>query len=195
MVLRGLGRGSPVGPDPCLPSSRAFGSGSQAARPVLPARTPALTLSSSANARAQELRAAVAGLTFTPRADSNVLNTADIASVTVTLDDLGAWGGGGAKQSPPLTVDVLVEAVNDGPVLEAPGSLRGKEDVPLAVSPVRLSDVDLGEPGGERRRDPIDPTRVLSRRVSCPTRPAGSRRTTGYEGGWSLSRNASRSSD
>lgn len=84
-----------------------------------------------------------------PDADSNVLNTDDLASVSIMLDDLGESGEGGAQKSSPLTIGIVVKAVNDRPVLDMPGDLTVKEDLPTHIHLIRVSDIDADEPGGE----------------------------------------------
>lgn len=98
--------------------------------------------------QSQELDEALKGLIFTPDLDSNILNTADLASVTITVDDLGHSGGGGGKKSEPLTLRIVVTAENDRPVLDLPSAVAAEEDVPVRMSMLQVSDVDVGEPGG-----------------------------------------------
>lgn len=97
----------------------------------------------------QVLNLALQGLLFTPDPDSNALNTDDLASVTIIADDLGFSGGGGAQESKPLTIRIIVNAVNDKPLLDLPVRLMATEDMPIRVPALRVSDVDVNEPGGE----------------------------------------------
>ncbi|CAM9483715.1 unnamed protein product, partial [Sphacelaria rigidula] len=95
------------------------------------------------------LNLALQGLLYTPDPDSNALNTDGLASVTIIADDLGFSGGGGAQESEPLTIRIIVNAVNDKPLLDLPVRLMATEDMPIRVPALRVSDVDVNEPGGE----------------------------------------------
>lgn len=86
---------------------------------------------------------------FSPDPDSNALNTDDLASVTLTVNDLGRSGDGGAQESEPISISLVVSAVNDRPLVDSPGTLSAKEDVPLVVSGLQVFDKDSDEPGGE----------------------------------------------
>lgn len=97
----------------------------------------------------QALGTALEGLIFTPDRDSNALNTDGLASVTISVDDRGFSGGGGAQKSEPLTIRILVNAENDPPLLDLPSALVATEDVPFRVPTLRVSDVDVDEPGGK----------------------------------------------
>ncbi|CAN0449962.1 unnamed protein product, partial [Scytosiphon promiscuus] len=97
----------------------------------------------------QALNTALAGLSFTPDTNSNALNTDGLASVTLTVNDLGLSGEGGAQESDPVIIRIIFSAVNDGPLLELPNSLSAREDVPLLVLGIRIEDTDSEEPGGE----------------------------------------------
>lgn len=112
-------------------------------------RRAILTLASLSRKYFQALCTALEGLLFTPDPDSNALNTDDLASVTITADDLGFSGGGGAQESEPLTIRILVKAVNDRPLLDLPSALLAMEDVPFRVLTLRVSDVDVNETGGK----------------------------------------------
>ncbi len=87
--------------------------------------------------------AALDGLTFTPDADFS-----GAASVTVTTNDLGNTGAGGALTDSD-TVVVDVSAVNDAPVNTVPGPQSTPEDTALVFSSaagnaVAVVDVDAG---------------------------------------------------
>lgn len=97
----------------------------------------------------QALNGALEGLTFTPNANSNAFNTDDLAAIRFTVDDLGLSGEGGPQESEPLTIRLLVEAINDGPLLHLPNPFAAREDVPLLLSGINVSDVDSGEHGGK----------------------------------------------
>lgn len=99
----------------------------------------------------QALNEALEGLTFTPEANSNALNTDDLASITVTVNDLGLSGEGGAQQSESLVIHLVFNAINDGPLLDLPGSFAAQEDVPMLLSGISVFDTDYDEPGGEAR--------------------------------------------
>lgn len=97
----------------------------------------------------QELNKALEEVSLTPDKNSNALNTDVLASVTLTVNDLGHSGEGGAQESEPVTISVIFSAVNDGPTLELPDYLAAREDVSLLVSGIRATDTDSDEPGGE----------------------------------------------
>lgn len=99
----------------------------------------------------QALNTALADLSFTPDTNSNALNTDGLASITLTVNDLGLSGEGGAQESDPVTINIIFSAVNDGPLLELPEYLSAREDVPLLVLGIRAEDTDSDEPGGEIR--------------------------------------------
>lgn len=88
------------------------------------------------------------GLIFTPDENSNVLTTDGLATVTLTINDLGLSGEGGAQESEPLIISIVVSPVNDGPLLDLPDYVEAQEDVPLIVSGLSVSDMDSDEPGG-----------------------------------------------
>lgn len=97
----------------------------------------------------QALNEALEELTFTPDANSNALNTDDLASITLTVKDLGLSGEGGPQESEPLSLHLVFDATNDGPLLVLPDSFAAQEDVPLLMSGISVSDIDYNEPGGE----------------------------------------------
>lgn len=111
------------------------------------------------------LRSAIEDVVFLSDPDSNVLNTDDLASLTITLDDLGESGGGGPQRSQPLFIGVLVEAVNDRPVVEMPDVLTAEEDVPVHVPGVSVSDTDANEAGGGLQEHP--PSSSVWPRLGC----------------------------
>lgn len=96
----------------------------------------------------QTLNKALEELNFTPDYDSNALNVDGLASLKVTVNDLGLSGEGGAQQSEPLIVHLVIEAVNDGPLLHLPDHLAAQEDIPLFISGISVSDADSDEHGG-----------------------------------------------
>lgn len=71
--------------------------------------------------------------------------------MSLTINDLGLSGEGGAQESDPVSINIIFSAVNDGPLLELPGYLSAREDVPLLVLGIRVEDTDSDEPGGETR--------------------------------------------
>lgn len=97
----------------------------------------------------QALNEALEGLTFTPDENSNALNSDDLASLALTVNDLGLSGEGGAQESEALTIHLIFDAVNDGPLLDLPGSFAAQEDTPLLLSGISMFDTDSDEPGGE----------------------------------------------
>lgn len=69
--------------------------------------------------------------------------------MTFTVNDLGRSGDGGAQESESITISLVFNAVNDRPLVDSPGALSAKEDAPLLVSGLQVSDKDSDEPGGE----------------------------------------------
>lgn len=86
---------------------------------------------------------------FTPDANSNALNTDDLASIVFSINDLGLSGEGGAQESEPLTIHLVFAAINDGPLLDLPGPFAAQEDVVMLLSGISVFDTDYDEPGGE----------------------------------------------
>jgi hypothetical protein len=78
------------------------------------------------------------GVTFTTLANA----TADV-TLTVTIDDQGNTGSGGALTDTRL-VTLAVTAVNDAPVLSLPATVQVVEDIPSPVTGITVSDVDAG---------------------------------------------------
>ncbi|MCC7372437.1 MAG: hypothetical protein IT306_28750 [Chloroflexi bacterium] len=83
---------------------------------------------------------------------NNALNSLGYLSVTnyvgpdvltIVATDLGNTGSGGPL-SDTKTINITVSAVNDAPVVTAPGSATVTEDVASAVSGLSLADVDAG---------------------------------------------------
>lgn len=97
----------------------------------------------------QALNEALKSLTFTPDPNSNSLNTDGLASISLTVNDLGHSGGGGVQESEPLIIHLVIDATNDGPLLDLPDSFAVREDVPLLLSGISVSDTDSDEPSGE----------------------------------------------
>ena len=81
---------------------------------------------------------AASGVTFTTLANA----TADV-TLTVTIDDQGNTGSGGALTDTRL-VTLAVTAVNDAPVLSLPATVQVVEDIPSPVTGITVSDVDAG---------------------------------------------------
>ncbi|MFC3197672.1 Ig-like domain-containing protein [Parapedobacter deserti] len=81
---------------------------------------------------------AASGLTYTPAANA----TADV-TLTVKINDNGHTGPGGAQQDSG-TVTLQIAAVNDAPVITAPGSITVTEDEASAITGISFSDVDAG---------------------------------------------------
>ncbi len=77
-------------------------------------------------------------LRFTTAANA----TANV-TLTVNINDGGNTGTGGA-QSASETITLQVTAVNDAPIISAPGSIAITEDVPGALTGISFSDVDAG---------------------------------------------------
>src|SRR5207248_2052184 len=89
------------------------------------------------------VNAALVGLTYLPAQDFN-----GPATLTITTDDQGNTGTGGAK-SDTDTVAITVNAVNDAPVNSVPGAQSTNENSSLVFSsangnPISISDVDAG---------------------------------------------------
>ncbi len=87
------------------------------------------------------LNAALNNTTFTPP-----LDFAGVATVTLTTNDLGNTGGGGARQDTD-SVAITVTPVNDPPSISAPGPQTTQEDVARLFSTsngnlITLTDVD-----------------------------------------------------
>ncbi|CAN0242048.1 unnamed protein product, partial [Hapterophycus canaliculatus] len=97
----------------------------------------------------QALNKALEDLSFIPDNHSNAMNVDGLASLNVTVNDLGLSGEGGAQQSEPLIIHMIFEAVNDGPLLHLPDHFAAREDVPLFVPGISVSDTDSDEPGGD----------------------------------------------
>ncbi|MGI8905333.1 MAG: beta strand repeat-containing protein [Candidatus Sumerlaeaceae bacterium] len=81
---------------------------------------------------------AVTGLVYSPPAN---FNGGD--SITVSAGDQGQTGSGGALTDSE-TIPVTVTAVNDAPVLTAPGAQNVNEDTTFTLPAITLSDTDLG---------------------------------------------------
>src|SRR5205823_5804360 len=87
---------------------------------------------------------ALAGAVFTPDA-----NFSGAASVSVSVDDLGNSGAGGAQTTSASTT-INVGAVNDAPVVDVPsGSATTAIDTPITLSSangdaITIVDVDAG---------------------------------------------------
>ncbi len=90
-----------------------------------------------------DINTALSGLTY--QGDAN-FNGSD--ALAVHIDDLGNTGSGG-----PLTadasVDINVTAVDDAPVINAPGPQTTAEDTSVVINGLSVSDVDAG-PGAEQ---------------------------------------------
>ena len=87
-----------------------------------------------------EINAFIAGANVTYTTALN--NDADV-NLTVTVNDKGNTGTGGAKtDSEVVTLDV--QAVNDAPVAAVPASIIVTEDVASAITGISFSDVDAG---------------------------------------------------
>lgn len=86
-----------------------------------------------------QLNAALEGTVFAATA-----NFAGTAKVTLTTNDLGNSGAGGAKQDTD-SVDITVVGINDAPVNTVPGAQLASEDVALTfgeANRVSVADVD-----------------------------------------------------
>ncbi|MCP3936992.1 MAG: hypothetical protein GY708_16670, partial [Actinomycetia bacterium] len=91
-----------------------------------------------------DINATLASLTYTGNTD--VVGTA-ADTLTVTTNDLGNTGSGGAQQDVD-TVQVDLTAVNDAPVVSAPGSaLAATEQVGLSIEGTGFSVSDVDEAG------------------------------------------------
>lgn len=69
--------------------------------------------------------------------------------MSLTVNDLGLSGEGGVQESEPLVIHLVVDAINDGPLLDLPDWFLAREDVPVLLSGISVSDTDSDEPGGE----------------------------------------------
>jgi VCBS repeat-containing protein len=81
-------------------------------------------------------------------AASNVTYTSDANGtgsrvLTVSIDDGGHAGSGGSL-SDSKTVALTIAAVNDAPVVTAPGSIAVTENTPAALTGITVSDIDAG---------------------------------------------------
>lgn len=72
-----------------------------------------------------------------------------MASLNITVSDLGLSGAGGVQESEPLLIRLVLYAVNDGPLVDLPEHFAAREDVPMLMSGISVSDVDSNESGGE----------------------------------------------
>jgi len=80
-----------------------------------------------------------AGLVYQPAADFNGSD-----SLTLTSDDQGSYGSGGALTDSD-TIQIVVNAVNDLPAISLPaGPLETAEDTALTITTIHISDVDAG---------------------------------------------------
>jgi len=88
------------------------------------------------------INAALDGVTYTPDADYSGADT-----ITLTIDDGGASGVGGAKGAS-LTVAVNIDAANDAPVLTVPGAqacdVTGVTFAAANGNRIHMGDVDAG---------------------------------------------------
>ena len=75
---------------------------------------------------------------YTTAADDTAAQT-----LTVSIDDGGNTGSGGAKTDSE-TVALNVTAVNDAPVLTVPGTISIDEDVTTALTGISVADIDAG---------------------------------------------------
>jgi VCBS repeat-containing protein len=90
-----------------------------------------------------DVNAALNGLTFTP-----IANFSGVALLTLTTDDQGNTGTGGALNDSD-SVSISVTAVNDAPVNTVPGAQGTNQDTPLVFSTANgnalaVSDADAG---------------------------------------------------
>lgn len=85
------------------------------------------------------------------------------------MDDLGLSGEGGPQESETLIIRLVIDAINDGPMIHLPNSFVGNEDGPLLLSGISVSDVDSGDHGGEVLTFGYlkDAERIIARRPSC----------------------------
>ena len=85
------------------------------------------------------INTALASVTYTPTA-----NLTGTAVFTITTNDLGNTGSGGAK-SDTDTVSITVVGVNDAPVNTVPAAIQAVvEDTPTAIAGVSIADLDAG---------------------------------------------------
>ncbi len=85
------------------------------------------------------INTALASVTYTP-----VPNFAGTATFTITTNDLGNTGSGGAKTDSD-TVSIAVAGVNDAPVNTVPAAIQSVvEDTPKAIAGVAIADLDAG---------------------------------------------------
>jgi hypothetical protein len=87
------------------------------------------------------IESALAGLSYQPAPNFNGSDQLEIVS-----DDLGNFGAGAALTDADV-LDIVVHAVNDAPVNEAPESSAGYEDVKLVISGISVSDLDIDGTG------------------------------------------------
>ena len=71
------------------------------------------------------------------------LNYNGVDAIQVNVNDQGNFPGPALPASGAITV--VVNAVNDAPILALPGSLSTNEDTPMAIPGVSVSDVDVAE--------------------------------------------------
>lgn len=91
-----------------------------------------------------DINAALLGMIFMPDSDFN-----GSAKVTLTVDDLGNVGSGGAQTDSKFTT-INVTAINDAPVINSPQSQSVGEDTPLIFNgqngnAISFTDVDAGQ--------------------------------------------------
>ncbi len=98
--------------------------------------TGSLILSGSAADINAFIAANQVNYTTAPNANGSV-------TLTITTNDLGNTGSGGAK-SDTDTVTLNITAVNDAPVNTAPASIAVTEDVASPITGISVSDVDAG---------------------------------------------------
>ncbi|MBT5945357.1 MAG: choice-of-anchor C family protein, partial [Rhodospirillaceae bacterium] len=100
-----------------------------------------------------DVNAAIASIAYDPDAE---YNGAD--AVTLTVDDLGNTGSGGA-QTDSQAIDITVNSVNDAPVVDASKFIL----VPAYVSPVYGTEINLGlSTPTDVDNDPLSITVLLS---------------------------------
>jgi hypothetical protein len=110
------------------------------------AGTAGLAFQAGANATATmtvrgtlaDINAAMNGMSYAPTA-----NYAGPASLTITTDDRGFTGAGGALADTDV-VGITVNALNDAPVNTVPVSISVTEDVASALTGISIADVDAG---------------------------------------------------
>ncbi len=83
-------------------------------------------------------------LAFTPAADAN-----GVASLTVVLRDNGGTDNGGVDETAPVSLDIVVTAVNDAPELTVPGTQESDGSSAVVFSAangnaISATDVDAG---------------------------------------------------